>query len=118
MLSVRTNKILLRASQPTKWCALRITNVHRDPEKSYPRTKRTFHGGIPTGLYQRPNCLVTPNASRYSSMALIVEKIPFGLQPYLKLMRIDKPIGSWLLFWPCGWSLGTQLMLSGQNIYL
>ena len=21
-------------------------------------------------------------------------------------MRIDKPIGSWLLFWPCGWSLG------------
>jgi len=27
------------------------------------------------------------------------------VQPYMKLMRIDKPIGSWLLFWPCGWSI-------------
>ncbi|XP_076179098.1 ubiquinone biosynthesis protein COQ2, mitochondrial isoform X2 [Ptiloglossa arizonensis] len=27
------------------------------------------------------------------------------VQPYLKLLRMDKPIGSWLLFWPCGWSI-------------
>ena len=26
-------------------------------------------------------------------MAVMVEKAPTGLQPYLKLMRIDKPIG-------------------------
>lgn len=25
--------------------------------------------------------------------------------PYGRLMRIDRPIGSWLLFWPCGWSI-------------
>ncbi|XP_055523799.1 4-hydroxybenzoate polyprenyltransferase, mitochondrial [Wyeomyia smithii] len=25
--------------------------------------------------------------------------------PYVRLMRIDRPIGSWLLFWPCGWSI-------------
>ena len=25
--------------------------------------------------------------------------------PYARLMRIDRPIGSWLLFWPCGWSI-------------
>jgi len=29
-----------------------------------------------------------------------------GVQPFLRLMRWDRPIGSWLLFWPCGWSLG------------
>lgn len=23
--------------------------------------------------------------------------------PYVRLMRIDRPIGSWLLFWPCAW---------------
>ena len=40
---------------------------------------------------------------KISNFAVMVEK---GLQPYMKLMRIDKPIGSWLLFWPCGWSLG------------
>lgn len=27
------------------------------------------------------------------------------ISPYAKLMRIDRPIGSWLLFWPCGWSI-------------
>ncbi|KAK2582686.1 hypothetical protein KPH14_004960 [Odynerus spinipes] len=27
------------------------------------------------------------------------------IQPYLKLMRMDKPIGTWLLYWPCGWSI-------------
>ncbi len=30
---------------------------------------------------------------------------PAGLRPYLKLARADKPIGTWLLLWPCGWSL-------------
>lgn len=27
------------------------------------------------------------------------------LSPYVRLARLDKPIGSWLLFWPCGWSI-------------
>jgi len=37
-------------------------------------------------------------------------KLPKEIQPYCRLMRIDKPIGTWLLFWPCGWSaaLATQ----------
>lgn len=35
----------------------------------------------------------------------IVNNSPQKLQPYMKLMRIDKPIGSCLLFWPCSWSI-------------
>lgn len=34
-----------------------------------------------------------------------VSSTPVGLQPYLKLMRIHKPTGTWLLLWPCYWSL-------------
>ena len=30
-----------------------------------------------------------------------VESSPRALRPYLQLMRLDRPIGSWLLFWPC-----------------
>jgi 4-hydroxybenzoate polyprenyltransferase len=30
-----------------------------------------------------------------------VESSPRILRPYLQLMRLDRPIGSWLLFWPC-----------------
>ncbi|KAL0111147.1 hypothetical protein PUN28_012811 [Cardiocondyla obscurior] len=37
-----------------------------------------------------------------SIAAKLVNNISPKVQPYMKLMRIDKPIGSWLLFWPCG----------------
>jgi 4-hydroxybenzoate polyprenyltransferase len=30
-----------------------------------------------------------------------VEVAPRRLRPYLQLMRLDRPIGSWLLYWPC-----------------
>jgi len=30
---------------------------------------------------------------------------PVRLRPYLRLMRLDRPIGSWLLLLPCVWSL-------------
>ena len=30
-----------------------------------------------------------------------VESAPRPFRPYLQLMRLDRPIGSWLLFWPC-----------------
>lgn len=38
-------------------------------------------------------------------LASLVDKSSPNIQPYLRLMRIDKPIGTWLLFWPCGWSI-------------
>ena len=30
---------------------------------------------------------------------------PVWARPYLRLARADRPIGAWLLFWPCAWSL-------------
>ncbi|CAD6886626.1 unnamed protein product [Tilletia laevis] len=30
---------------------------------------------------------------------------PFRLDPYLRLARMDKPIGTLLLLWPCAWSI-------------
>src|SRR5919204_925980 len=31
---------------------------------------------------------------------------PLRLRPYLRLARLDRPIGSWLLLMPCWWSAG------------
>ena len=31
---------------------------------------------------------------------------PDWLKPYARLARWDRPIGFWLLFWPCAWGLG------------
>ncbi|XP_030646874.1 4-hydroxybenzoate polyprenyltransferase, mitochondrial [Chanos chanos] len=36
----------------------------------------------------------------------IVNLAPQSVQPYLRLMRLDKPIGTWLLYLPCTWSIG------------
>ncbi|KAF5297095.1 hypothetical protein FQA39_LY02675 [Lamprigera yunnana] len=37
----------------------------------------------------------------------IVNSAPISIRPYLKLSRLDKPVGSWLLFWPCAWSIAS-----------
>ena len=31
-------------------------------------------------------------------------RAPSSLKPWLKLARVDRPIGVWLLMWPCWWS--------------
>ena len=35
----------------------------------------------------------------------VVRYAPGRLRPYLLLARLDRPIGTWLLLWPCWWSL-------------
>ncbi|XP_029915211.1 4-hydroxybenzoate polyprenyltransferase, mitochondrial [Myripristis murdjan] len=40
------------------------------------------------------------------SAAAVVNSAPAPVQPYLRLMRLDKPIGTWLLYLPCTWSIG------------
>eukprot|EP00124_Ichthyophonus_hoferi_P004619 Ihof_evm2s531 gene=Ihof_evmTU2s531 len=39
------------------------------------------------------------------SAASLVNRCPEKWQPYLKLARVDKPIGTWLLYWPGAWSI-------------
>ncbi|CDW58537.1 4 hydroxybenzoate polyprenyltransferase [Trichuris trichiura] len=34
-----------------------------------------------------------------------VNRMPRQWQPYLRLMRVDKPTGTLLLYWPCTWSI-------------
>lgn len=34
-----------------------------------------------------------------------LDRLPQSWIPYAQLMRIEKPIGTWLLAWPCFWSI-------------
>ncbi|ORX62754.1 para-hydroxybenzoate-polyprenyltransferase [Hesseltinella vesiculosa] len=34
-----------------------------------------------------------------------IDHLPEKWAPYAFLTRIDKPIGTWLLYWPCAWSI-------------
>jgi 4-hydroxybenzoate polyprenyltransferase len=53
-----------------------------------------------------------------------VDRAPEKMRPYLRLMRLDRPIGTWLLYWPCvfGLVLGAiaseRSFSSGRDIYL
>ena len=45
----------------------------------------------------------------------LIGALPTALRPYASLMRIDRPIGTWLLFWPCAWSVG---LAGGSAVWL
>ena len=35
----------------------------------------------------------------------LIGALPKRWRPYASLMRLDRPIGTWLLYWPCAWSV-------------
>ncbi|KAM4052660.1 4-hydroxybenzoate polyprenyltransferase, mitochondrial [Anomaloglossus baeobatrachus] len=58
-------------------------------------------------VHQGARLRTSPNIWRMPkfSAAGVVETMPHNVQPYLRLMRLDKPIGTWLLYLPCTWSI-------------
>jgi len=46
--------------------------------------------------------------------------LPAGARPYARLMRLDRPIGTWLLLFPCWWSimLGISTLSADWRQYL
>ena len=35
----------------------------------------------------------------------LIGALPPVIRPFASLMRLDRPIGTWLLYWPCAWSV-------------
>lgn len=44
----------------------------------------------------------------------VLRQAPAGARPYLRLARIDRPIGTWLLLFPCWWSLALATGAEGR----
>jgi 4-hydroxybenzoate polyprenyltransferase len=47
----------------------------------------------------------------------LIGMLPRGVRPFASLMRLDRPIGAWLLFWPCAWGVALA-GISGRGISL
>jgi len=45
--------------------------------------------------------LIVPDSERRG----LIGALPLPLRPYASLMRLDRPIGAWLLFWPGAWAV-------------
>ena len=44
---------------------------------------------------------IVPDSERQGLIGIL----PRSWRPYASLMRLDRPIGTWLLYWPCAWSV-------------
>jgi 4-hydroxybenzoate polyprenyltransferase len=44
---------------------------------------------------------IVPDSERHG----LIGALPPRLRPFASLMRLDRPIGAWLLYWPCAWSV-------------
>jgi len=44
--------------------------------------------------------------------------LPPRLRPYASLMRLDRPIGTWLLYWPCAWSVALAGVAGRWDLFL
>jgi 4-hydroxybenzoate polyprenyltransferase len=44
---------------------------------------------------------IVPDSERVG----FIGALPLVARPYASLMRLDRPIGTWLLYWPCAWSV-------------
>jgi 4-hydroxybenzoate polyprenyltransferase len=55
-------------------------------------------GSIDTPTYQADT---VPDSERRG----LIGALPPRLRPFASLMRVDRPIGTWLLYWPCAWGV-------------
>jgi 4-hydroxybenzoate polyprenyltransferase len=51
---------------------------------------------------------IVPDSEHRGIMGLL----PAAARDYASLARLDRPIGWWLLFWPCAWGV----LLAGASI--
>ena len=47
-----------------------------------------------------------------------IGSLPPRLRPFASLIRLDRPIGSWLLYWPCAWSVALAGVGARWDLFL
>lgn len=67
---------------------------------------RCFGTRVPpsTDLSNPKNDVATSATSDPPILTWVDDYLPPSLRPYARLARVDKPVGTWLLLWPCLWS--------------
>lgn len=59
-------------------------------------------------MVSEPKNITTPVPQRLADATpgnWVDNYAPLPIRPYLRLARLDRPIGIWLLLWPCWWSV-------------
>ncbi|KAK0063913.1 4-hydroxybenzoate polyprenyltransferase mitochondrial-like isoform X2 [Biomphalaria pfeifferi] len=97
VLQTSTNLVVpsshFHLSSPEQWTPLKSSN---DAEDLAPSSSQQV---------RQQGTLQAVKSFNFSTTKFILDSSPHSLQPYLRLIRFDKPIGTWLLYWPCTWSI-------------
>jgi 4-hydroxybenzoate polyprenyltransferase len=48
----------------------------------------------------------------------LIGALPARVRPYAALTRVDRPIGTWLLYWPCAWSVALAGIAGKWGLFL
>ncbi len=48
----------------------------------------------------------------------LIGALPPALRPFASLMRLDRPIGTWLLYWPCAWGVALAGVRGRWDLFL
>jgi 4-hydroxybenzoate polyprenyltransferase len=48
----------------------------------------------------------------------LIGALPPRLRPFASLMRLDRPIGTWLLYWPCAWGIALAGVRGRWDLFL
>ena len=57
---------------------------------------------------------IVPDSERHG----FIGALPPRLRPFASLMRLDRPIGTWLLYWPCAWSIALAGVRGRWDLFL
>ena len=57
---------------------------------------------------------IVPDSERRGLMGAL----PLRLRPLASLMRLDRPIGTWLLYWPCAWGVALAGVQGRWDLFL
>ena len=77
-----------------------------------------FKKRIRITVYVRASITSMTNFSDIAEEGWVKNLLPKPVRPYALLMRLDRPIGTWLLLLPCWWSLALGWQLNQDQITL
>ncbi|KAI0068921.1 4-hydroxybenzoate polyprenyl transferase [Artomyces pyxidatus] len=83
---------------PTLRCSVLLRHHLRTSRYALPRT-------FAFSVFRRVHTSAQPAQPAQPPSQTWVDRLPAKIQPYMYLTRIDKPIGTLLLFYPCAWSI-------------
>ena len=69
------------------------------------------------GAGKSPHRGMVDAASDIPADGWVVRLLPGAVRPYARLMRLDRPIGAWLLLFPCWWGIALGSLVADRRMF-